>query len=191
MPPWRPTTTVALSALVRTDSWRSATRVRRLSKIATPSSGSSLKKTRIVLHSIERLPAPKAILNGKRTFAIPSQNAGWRMPHQAGGIRTVAAPGNKNNRSCEFICTWPNKSGLTDMNVLVFDIETVPDVVSGRRLHHLEGLSDKEVAEVMFHARRQETGGSDFLRLHLQRIVAISAVLRSREHLKVWSLGEP
>ncbi|MBI3344617.1 MAG: 3'-5' exonuclease [Gammaproteobacteria bacterium] len=77
------------------------------------------------------------------------------------------------------------------MNVLVFDIETVPDVVGGRRHYKLDGLSDKEVAEVMFHSRRQETGGSDFLRLHLQRIVAISAVLRSREHLKAWSLGEP
>lgn len=76
------------------------------------------------------------------------------------------------------------------MNVLVFDIETVPDVAGGRTLYHLEELSDKEVAEVMFHTRRQETGGSDFLRLHLQRIVAISAVLRSRDHLKVWSLGE-
>lgn len=77
------------------------------------------------------------------------------------------------------------------MNVLVFDIETVPDVAAGRRLHALEGLSDKEVADVMYHLRRQETGGSDFLRLHQQRIVAISAVLRSRDTVKVWSMGEP
>ena len=76
------------------------------------------------------------------------------------------------------------------MNVFVFDIETVPDVEGGRRLYHLDGLSDKEVAEVMFHKRRQETGGSEFLRLHLQRVVAISAVLRSGNTLKVWSLAE-
>ena len=75
------------------------------------------------------------------------------------------------------------------MNVLVFDIETVPDVEGGRRLHELEGLSDADVANVMFHKRRQETGG-EFLRLHLHRIVAISAVLRSRDTIKVWSLGE-
>ncbi len=75
------------------------------------------------------------------------------------------------------------------MNVLVFDIETVPDVASGRRLHGLDGLDDHDVANVMFHKRRQETG-NDFLRLHLQRIVAISVVLRSRDDLKVWSLGE-
>ncbi len=76
------------------------------------------------------------------------------------------------------------------MNVFVFDIETVPDVEGGRRLYHLDGLSDKEVAEVMFHKRRQETGGSEFLRLHLQRVVAISAVLRSGDALKVWSLAD-
>jgi len=77
------------------------------------------------------------------------------------------------------------------MNLFVFDIETVPDVENGRRLHQLEGLSDKEVADVMFHLRRQETGGSDFLRLHLQRIVAISVVFRGRDAIKVWTLGEP
>ena len=77
------------------------------------------------------------------------------------------------------------------MNVLVFDIETVPDLEAGRRLYGLDGLSDEDVAKAMFHLRRQETGGSDFLKLHLHRVVAISAVLRSRDALKVWSLGEP
>ncbi len=77
------------------------------------------------------------------------------------------------------------------MNVLVFDIETIPDLDAGRRLYGLQDLQDKDVAKAMFHMRRQETGGSDFLRLHLHRVVAISAVLRSRDNLKVWSLGEP
>lgn len=76
------------------------------------------------------------------------------------------------------------------MNVLVFDIETVPDVEAGRRLYGLDGLSDADVANAMFHLRRQENG-SDFLRLHVQRVVAISAVLRRGDSLKVWSLGEP
>lgn len=77
------------------------------------------------------------------------------------------------------------------MNIFVFDIETVPDIDSGRKLYDFEGLNDHDVASAMFKLRRQETGSSDFLRLHLQRIVAISAVLRSRDQLKVWSLGEP
>lgn len=75
------------------------------------------------------------------------------------------------------------------MNVFVFDIETVPDVDGGRRLLDLDGLADAEVGEAMFQLRRQESD-SDFLRLHLQRIVAISAVFRSNDMLKVWSLGD-
>ncbi|HSR63858.1 MAG TPA: 3'-5' exonuclease, partial [Gammaproteobacteria bacterium] len=77
------------------------------------------------------------------------------------------------------------------MNILVFDIETIPDVDSARRLYDLEGLGDREVAEVMFSQRRQQTGGeSDFLRHHLHRIVAISVILRTVDNLNVWSLGE-
>lgn len=76
------------------------------------------------------------------------------------------------------------------MNVLVFDIETIPDIDAGRRLYGLEGLSDADIASIMFHKRRQETGEHEFLRLHLHRIVAISAVLRAGDAIKVWSLGE-
>lgn len=77
------------------------------------------------------------------------------------------------------------------MNVFVFDIETVPDVEGARRLYALGDLEDAAVAEIMFSKRRQETGGTDFLRLHLHRIVAISVVLRSQDRFKVWSLGDP
>ena len=76
------------------------------------------------------------------------------------------------------------------MNVLVFDIETVPDVDAGRRLHGLDGLSEVDIGRVMFEKRRQETGDSEFLRHHFHRIVAISTVLRHGDSLRVWSLGE-
>lgn len=75
------------------------------------------------------------------------------------------------------------------MNFLVFDIETVPDVASARRMNEWEGLSDSEVANALFALRREETG-NNFLRLHLQRIVAISAVYRHGDQLAVWSLGD-
>ena len=75
------------------------------------------------------------------------------------------------------------------MNILVFDIETVPDVVLGRRLHGLQGLPDAQVARAMFTLRRQASGG-DFLPHEQQRIVAISCVLRSGDSLRVWSLGD-
>ncbi|MDP9012508.1 MAG: 3'-5' exonuclease [Pseudomonadota bacterium] len=76
------------------------------------------------------------------------------------------------------------------MNTLVFDIETVPDTDLGRRLYGLEGLSDAQVAQIMFTKRRQETG-AEFLSHEQHRVVAISVVMRSRDSLKVWSLGEP
>jgi predicted PolB exonuclease-like 3'-5' exonuclease len=75
------------------------------------------------------------------------------------------------------------------LNTLVFDIETVPDTDLGRRLYDLRGLSDEHVAQIMFTKRRQETG-SEFLSHEQHRIVAISVVMRSRESLKVWSLGD-
>jgi predicted PolB exonuclease-like 3'-5' exonuclease len=77
------------------------------------------------------------------------------------------------------------------MNVFVFDIETVPDVAGARKLWALDNLDDEGVAAVMFSKRQQETGGtSDFLRHHLHRIVAISAVFREGDRINVWSLGD-
>lgn len=80
------------------------------------------------------------------------------------------------------------------MSVLVFDIETVPDVETGRRLHGLEGLDDADTAKAMFHLRRNEVG-HDFLPLHLHKVVAISCVLANvhggGDLINVWSLGEP
>ncbi|MCW5624187.1 MAG: 3'-5' exonuclease [Burkholderiales bacterium] len=75
--------------------------------------------------------------------------------------------------------------------ILVFDIETVPDVAGLRRLqNHPAERTDADVAAAAFEARRQATG-SDFLPLHLQRVVAISCALRERETFRVWSLGDP
>jgi predicted PolB exonuclease-like 3'-5' exonuclease len=75
------------------------------------------------------------------------------------------------------------------MNTLVFDIETVPDTDLGRRLYGLSGLSDQQVGQIMFTKRRQETG-SEFLSHEQHRVVAISVVMRSRDSLKVWSVGD-
>jgi hypothetical protein len=75
-------------------------------------------------------------------------------------------------------------------NIVAFDIETIPDVEFGRRLHGLEGLSDKQVGYVM-QTRQRETTGSEFLSLEQHRVVAISVAMRLRDTFKVWSLGEP
>jgi len=75
--------------------------------------------------------------------------------------------------------------------VLVFDIETIPDVAGIRALHGLpDDLADAEVAELAFQKQRAKSN-SDFLPHYLQRAVVISCVMRSDEGFKVWSLSEP
>jgi predicted PolB exonuclease-like 3'-5' exonuclease len=75
--------------------------------------------------------------------------------------------------------------------ILVFDIETIPDVAGIRGLHDLpDSLSDAEVAEYAFQRQRAKNG-SDFLSHHLQRVAVISCALRSDDGFKVWSLAEP
>ncbi len=63
------------------------------------------------------------------------------------------------------------------MNVLVFDIETIPDIEGGQAIFDLQGLDDKSTAKAMMHMHQQKTG-SNFLPLHLHKIVAISIVYR-------------
>lgn len=73
--------------------------------------------------------------------------------------------------------------------VLVFDIETIPDVAGLRALHGLDSkLSDRDVAEFAF-ARRRATAGTDFLPLHLHRVASIACALREGDSFRVWSLG--
>ncbi|QAU34870.1 3'-5' exonuclease [Janthinobacterium sp. 17J80-10] len=73
--------------------------------------------------------------------------------------------------------------------ILVFDIETIPDVDGLRRLHgHPASMADAEVAELAFAARREKTN-SDFLPHHLHRVAAISCVFRDDEGFRVRSLG--
>lgn len=76
------------------------------------------------------------------------------------------------------------------MNHLVFDIETIPDIDGLRRLYNVQDLADDDVLAAAKLLRRQKTGGSDFLPLHLQRVVAISVVFRSQDKLQVWSIGD-
>ena len=73
--------------------------------------------------------------------------------------------------------------------VLVFDIETVPDVAGLRRIWDLAPeVSDAGVVDLVTQRRRQATG-NEFLPAHVQRVVAISCALRSDEGMRVWSLG--
>ena len=74
--------------------------------------------------------------------------------------------------------------------VLVFDIETVPDVAGLRKLNDWDAaLTNVEVVERAL-GERQAATGRDFLPHYLQRIVAISCVFRDDEGLRVRSLGD-
>jgi predicted PolB exonuclease-like 3'-5' exonuclease len=73
---------------------------------------------------------------------------------------------------------------------LVFDLETVPDIVGIRRLYDVPAEApDNDTLAWFTHQRRAATG-SDFAPLYLQRVVAIGCVLREGTSLRVWSLGE-
>ena len=75
--------------------------------------------------------------------------------------------------------------------ILVFDIETIPDVEGLRRVWNLGAdLSDQGVVDLVSQRRRQATG-NDFMPTHLHRVVAISCVLRTDDDVRVWSLGGP
>jgi 3'-5' exonuclease len=72
--------------------------------------------------------------------------------------------------------------------VVVFDIETVPDAETGRRLLELDGLDDAAVMQAMG-ALRLQARSSDFQPAHLHRVVAISIALRRNDEFRVLSLG--
>lgn len=73
--------------------------------------------------------------------------------------------------------------------VLIFDIETVPDLAGARRVFGFEGLSDADTLEAINLKRHIETG-THFQKHFLHQIVAISAVMKTRDQVKIWSIGE-
>ncbi len=87
------------------------------------------------------------------------------------------------------MATEINPAALQD--ILVFDIETVPDVAGGRRVHGIGLEDDAGVAELLQHQRRIETqGASEFLRPYLHRVVAISALWWQGDQIKLNSFGK-
>ena len=71
--------------------------------------------------------------------------------------------------------------------VLVFDIESIPDMAGLRALRAAEpGVTDEQVYAAWL-AERKEHGQSDFLPLYLQRILVISCVFRNAEGLRIHS----
>lgn len=72
---------------------------------------------------------------------------------------------------------------------LVFDIETVPDATGLRAAWGLEGDDDQVVEAALARRREQTQGTSDFLPLHLHKIIVISMLFRDADGLRVRSLA--
>ena len=54
------------------------------------------------------------------------------------------------------------------MNILVFDIETVPDIKGAECIWDIGGLSESDIKSFLLTSRLQETSGrTDFLKHHL------------------------
>ncbi|HEY1103997.1 MAG TPA: 3'-5' exonuclease [Burkholderiaceae bacterium] len=71
--------------------------------------------------------------------------------------------------------------------VLVFDIESIPDVAGLRALRGASAEQPDAEVYAAWVAERKEKGQSDFAPLHLQRILVISCVFRNAEGLRVHS----
>ncbi len=71
--------------------------------------------------------------------------------------------------------------------VLVFDIESIPDIAGLRALRGAPAEhTDAEVYAVWVQERKDK-GQSDFMPLHLQRILVLSCVFRNAEGIKIHS----
>ena len=76
------------------------------------------------------------------------------------------------------------------MAIMIFDIETVPDLVTGRRLNKIDpNLDELDVIKILYLINRQKKQGSEFLQHYLHKIVAISVLVQDGDFLKIWSLG--
>ena len=76
------------------------------------------------------------------------------------------------------------------MAIMVFDIETIPDVDTGRRINKIDpNLDQLDVIKILYGINRQKKQGSEFLPHYLHKIVAISVLVQDGDFFKIWSLG--
>ncbi|MDZ4201217.1 MAG: 3'-5' exonuclease [Gallionella sp.] len=71
--------------------------------------------------------------------------------------------------------------------VLVFDIESIPDIAGLRALRGEPAEATDEQVYAAWVAERKEKGQSDFMPLHLQRVLCISVLFRNSEGLRIHS----
>ena len=77
---------------------------------------------------------------------------------------------------------------MSSWPVLVFDIESIPDVAGLRALRQMDASVDDAGVYAAEIAERKERGKSDFMPLYLQRILVISCVFRNADGLRIHSI---
>ena len=77
---------------------------------------------------------------------------------------------------------------MSSRPVLVFDIESIPDVAGLRALRGIDASVDDAGVYAAEIAERAERGKGDFMPLHLQRVLVISCAFRNSEGLRIHSL---
>ena len=77
---------------------------------------------------------------------------------------------------------------MSSWPVLVFDIESIPDVAGLRALRQMDASIDDAGVYAAEIADRTARGKSDFMPLYLQRVLVISCVFRNADGLRVHSL---
>ena len=76
-------------------------------------------------------------------------------------------------------------------NFTVFAFSAIPDLDTARKNFGLHDLSDKDVAKVLFHKRKQQTGHSETLNWDQLQIASVSLVHHSQEHVVLETLCLP
>ncbi len=71
--------------------------------------------------------------------------------------------------------------------VLVFDIESIPDIAGLRAVQGSPADATDAQVYAAWQQQRKDDGKSDFMPLHLQRVLVLSCVFRNAEGLKVHS----
>lgn len=74
--------------------------------------------------------------------------------------------------------------------ILVFDIETIPDIATGKRLYpELATLEDNEAMATMIERRKTETDGNPFMQLPLHKVACLSVLWVANGKMTLKSLA--
>ena len=89
---------------------------------------------------------------------------------------------------------YQQSSSFRPHGLLVFDIETIPDVVGLRRLYHWQDeFSDEEIV-LWYQQKRRSERGNEFAPVYLQKVAAIACCFRwpdgNQEDISIKSIGK-